>query len=188
MFDSCNVTLSKWINVTVLYRPKAHLHDMVSLISNWFILGPTERSLNSCSVIATQPTSLPYPIFIQVDYKWATWTYTNSPPQPMTGIHGNTTTPTNSTHLYTSGLQVGIPTTSLCTPLNPSMFSCIAFMPKKCGLENKKKYFFMRHNPSIPAMSPNVPFFPSTYLKWPRSCSKRSQTGLKGGSDRSHCW
>ena len=115
---------------------------MVScLISNWFILGPTERSLNSCSVIATQPTSLPYPIFIQVDYKWATWTYTNSPPQPMTGIHGNTTTPTNSTHLYTSGLQGGIPTTSLCTPLNPSMFSCIAFMPKKCGLKNKKKYF-----------------------------------------------
>ena len=79
MFDSCNVTLSKWINVTVLYRPKAHLHDMVSLISNWFILGPTERSLNSCSVIATQPTSLPYPIFIQVDYKWATWRYKNSP-------------------------------------------------------------------------------------------------------------
>ena len=81
----------------------------------------------------------------QVDYKWATWTYTNSPPQPMTGIHGNTTTPTNSTHLYTSGLQVGIPTTSLCTPLNPSMFSSITFMPKKCGLQNKKKILFMLH-------------------------------------------
>ena len=40
---------------------------MVSLISNWFILGPTERSLNSCSVIAAQPTSLPHPIFIQMD-------------------------------------------------------------------------------------------------------------------------
>ena len=105
-------------------------------------------------------------------HDWNTWQYYH---------------PNQLTHLYTSGLQVGIPTTSLCTPLNPSMFSCIAFMPKKCGLENKKKYFFMRHNPSIPAMSPNVPFFPSTYLKWPRSCSKRSQTGLKGGSDRSHC-
>ena len=136
----------------MLYRPKAHLHDMVSLISNWFILGPTERSLNSCSVIAAQPTSLPHPIFIQMDmyyyssglrvsymdiYKltssthdWNTWQYYH---------------PNQLTHLYTSGLQVGIPTTSLCTPLNPSMFSSITFMPKKCGLQNKKKILFMLH-------------------------------------------
>ena len=58
---------------------------------------------------------------------------------------------------------------------------------KKMWTSKQEKILFMLHNPSIPAMSPNVPFFPSTYLKWPRSCSKRSQTGLKGGSDRSHC-
>ena len=50
-----------------------HPHNMVSLISNWFILSPTERSPNSCSVIAAQPTSKfhpPHPIFIQVDYMY----------------------------------------------------------------------------------------------------------------------
>ena len=186
-----------------------HPHNMVSLISNWFILSPTERSPNSCSVIAAQPTSKfhpPHPIFIQVDYMYK---YIQTP----------------SPHLYTGGLQAQVHITPL-TPFLHGWTTCtstynpphhifytgeVHLLPTTPLLKSPHLYtgalLVMYEHPSNPPYSAALHagntythlskivrkcdhlckfVLHYTYFQWPRSSSKRAQKGLKGG-DRSCC-